>query len=112
SLKLWSVFPDFAGHIENVDENNYGTPPFPIHVSEVVALSDHVGPVDLASINRHCVGRRLDRADMVADSNRQADRLQPARSWPCRRRRSWHQGPERTAGPGGARLGKSDLHLG
>ena len=43
--------------------------------------------------------------------DRQADGLRPARSWPCRRCRPWHQRPERADGSDRARIGKSDLHL-
>src|SRR3984893_1130041 len=45
----------------------HGTSTVAVHVPGVVPLSDHVGPVDPAPVDRHCTGRGLDPAGLVAD---------------------------------------------
>src|ERR1700676_1467539 len=47
-------------------KHTYGTSLVTIHVSDVVPLSDHVGPVDPAPLDWDRAGRRLDPAGLVA----------------------------------------------
>ena len=51
-------------------KDNDGTPIVAIHVSNVVSLPDHLGSVDPSPAHRHCSGRGLDPAGLVARRRR------------------------------------------